>query len=314
MKGRRIDAWSLLKETYAEWRRDNALRFGAALSYYTVFSLPPLLFLVVAVAGVIYGEEAAQGHLVAQAKGVVGELGAEAIQSILQHTGGGTRSILAAITGFVVLVVGATAVFAELQHSLNVIWGIREKPGRSIVSMLRTRILSFAVVLGIGFFMLVSLVLSALVSALGGVLRDLWFIPLHVVYVLHVLNFLVSFAVVTVLFAMIYKVLPYGRIAWRDVWLGAAATALLFTIGKFFVGLYLGGSGIVSAYRATGSLIVLFVWIYFSAQILYLGAEFTEVYARRRGRTIEPSWHAEWIPEGAPEGGEGPTDRKDTAA
>jgi membrane protein len=314
MKKRRIDAWQLLKETYAEWRRDNALRFGAALSYYTVFSLPPLLFLAVAVAGVVYGEEAAQGHLVAQAKGVIGEIGAEAIQAILKHTGGETRSLLAAITGLVVLVVGATAVFAELQHSLNTIWGIREKPGRTIVSMLRTRLLSFAVVLGIGFFMLVSLVLSALVAALGGVLRDIWFVPLHVVYFLHVLNFLVSFLVVTVLFAMIYKVLPYARIAWRDVWLGAAATAFLFTIGKFFVGLYLGGSGIVSAYRATGSLIVLFVWIYFSAQILYLGAEFTEVHARRRGRKIEPSEHAEWIPEGGSEIGGLPSGRKDSAA
>jgi membrane protein len=314
MEQKRVGAWWLLKETYAEWRRDKALRFGAALSFYTVFSLPPLLFLVVSIAGVVYGEEATRGHLVGQVEGLIGERGAEAIQAILQHTGDETKGIAATILGVVVLIIGATAVFVELQDSLNAIWEIREKRNRTLLSILRTRILSFAIVLGIGFFLVVFLVLSALVAALGGVLRDFWFVPAHVVYLLHALNFLVSFLVITVLFAMIYKVLPHARIAWRDVWLGAAATAFLFTIGKLFVGLYLGGSGIVSAYRATGSLIILVVWIYFSAQIFFFGAEFTQVYARRGGREIEPSDHAERIHEREPENGALPAGRKDTAA
>src|SRR5512134_1970106 len=301
MSKRWVGAWELLKETYAEWRRDKAMRFGAALSFYTVFSLPPLLFLVVSIAGAVYGEEAARGHFVGQVEGVIGKRGAEAIQAILQHTGDETKSIIATIIGVFVLIIGATAVFVELQDSLNAIWELREKRGRTYRSLLRTRVLSFAIVVGIGFFLVVFLVLSALVAALGGLLRNFWFVPTHVVYILHALNFLVSFGVVTVMFAMIYKVLPHAKIAWKDVWLGAAATAFLFTIGKLFVGLYLGGSGVVSAYRATGSLIILIVWIYFSAQIFFFGAEFTQVYARRRGRTIEPSEHAERISNSAPE-------------
>lgn len=301
MSKRWAGAWELLKETYAEWRRDKAVRFGAALSFYTVFSLPPLLFLVVSIAGAIYGEEAIQGHIVGQVEEFIGKRGAEVIQTILQHAGDEKKSLAAAIVSFLILAIGATAVFVELQDSLNAIWEIREKPNRSLLSFLKKRVLSFAIVLGIGLFLVVSLVLSALVAALGGLLHNYWFVPTHVVYLLHALNFLVSFLVITVLFAMIYKVLPHAKIAWRDVWLGAAATALLFTIGKLFVGLYLGGSGTVSAYRATGSLIILIVWIYFSAQIFFFGAEFTQVYARRGGREIEPSEQAERIPGSAHE-------------
>jgi membrane protein len=302
MSLRTSTAWLLLKETYREWSRDNALRHGAALSYYAVFSLPPLLFLVVAISGLAFGEEAARGQLLSHAQRLIGERGAQAIRIVLEHTGGERTSIIATIVGAAFLLAGATAVFAELQDSLNTLWGIREKPGRAILAVLRTRLLSFAMVAGIGLFMLILLAAGAVVSAMGGLLGGIWQVPPDMVAALQALNFVVSFVAVTVLFAMIYKFLPHARVAWRDVWLGAAAAATLFTIGKFVIHMYLGSSRIVSAYRAAGSLIVLFVWIYFSAQILFLGAEFTQVYARLRGREIEPSRHAERI-AGRPEQG-----------
>lgn len=310
----KVPVWLLLKETYREWRRDDALHHGAALSYYTVFSLPPLLFLVVAIAGLVFGEEAARGHLLTHVHALIGEKGAQAVRTVLENTGGEKTSLIATIVGLVFLLIGATAVFAELQNSLNTIWGIREKPGRRVWSLLRARLLSFAVVMGIGIFMLLFLAAEAVVSGLGSLLRATLPVPPQVVYVLQAMSFFVSFLVVTHLFAMIYKVLPYAKIAWRDVWLGAAATAFLFTVGKFFLGVYLGSSRIVSAYRAAGSLIVLFVWIYFSAQILFLGAEFTQVYARWRGREIEPSEHAEWIVKRPAVPVEPETLREDSAA
>lgn len=307
-------AWLLLKETYREWSRDNALRHGAALSYYTVFSLPPLLFLVVAISGLVFGEEAARGQLLTHAQRLIGARGAHAIRVVLENTGGERTSVIATIVGAVFLLAGATAVFTELQDSLNTIWGIREKPGRTVPALLRTRLLSFAMVAAIGLFMVVLLVAAAVVSALGGLLGGIWPIPPDVVAILQALDFVVSFMVVTVLFAMIYKFLPYAKIAWRDVWLGAAAAAFLFTIGRFFIGMYLGSSRIVSAYRAAGSLIILFVWIYFSAQILFLGAEFTQVYARLRGREIEPSRHAERIGKRPEQGMEREAVGEDSAA
>lgn len=314
MSLRTSTAWLLLKETYREWSRDNALRHGAALSYYTVFSLPPLLFLVVAISGLAFGEEAARGQLLTHARRLIGGRGALAIGVVLENTGGERTSFIATIVGAVFLLAGATAVFTELQDSLNTIWGIREKPGRAILAHLRTRLLSFAMVAGTGLFMLVLLAAGAVVSALGDLLGGILHVPPDVVAALQALDFVVSFLVVTVLFAMIYKYLPHARVAWRDVWLGAAAAAFLFTIGKFFIHMYLGSSRIVSAYRAAGSLIILFVWIYFSAQILFLGAELTQVYARLRGREIEPSRHAEWIAERPGQGVEREAAGEDPAA
>lgn len=288
-------SWQLLKDTTREWRKDNALRIGAALSYYTLFSLPPLLFVSVAIAGLVFEEETVRGQLLEQVRVLGGDTVAKTIQVILENTGGGTSSFVATVIGILFLFIGATAVFSELQLSLNAIWGIREKSGRPFVSLLRTRLLSFAMVVSIGYFILVFLALSTLVAAFEGWLKDFWSVPPHLVYLLRALNFTASFLIITVFFAMIYKVLPYAEIAWRDVLLGAAATAFLFTIGKLFIDLYLRSSGIVSAYLAVGSLIVLVVWIYFSVQIFLFGAEFTQVYARWRGREIAPYEHAEWI-------------------
>jgi membrane protein len=307
-------AWRLVKETYSEWSRDNALRLGAALSYYTVFSLPPLLFLAVGIAGILFGEEAARGHLVGEVRVRIGVPAAEAIRTILEHSGGSASGVAATIVGLFLLAVGATAVFGELQDDLNTIWGIREKPGRAVFSLLRSRIHSFVIVVGIGIFLLAFLALSTLAAAFKEMLTARLAVPPQFARLFHALDFLVSFSIITVVFAMIYKVLPYAKIAWRDVALGAAATSLLFTIGKLFVGMYLGGSGIVSAYRAAGSLIVLIVWIYFSAQVLLLGAEFTQVYARYRGREIEPAENAEWIRKPPPGQGGIDRSREDSAA
>jgi membrane protein len=289
------DMGSLLKETFSEWQQDNALRLGAALAYYTVFSLPPLLFIIVAIAGLVYGERAAQGELVGQLQGTVGRDAAGLMQTMIEEAGRGGRGIVATVVGVVVLLIGATTVFGELQASLNQIWGLRLKPGGSVRSMLRTRLLSFAMILTIGFLLLVSLVLSAALAALGELIQGLWPGPPLVTYLLHGAEILLSFGIVTLLFGAIYKVLPDGRITWRDVILGAVAPPLLFTIGKFLIGLYLGRSAVGSPYGAAGALIVLLLWIYYSAQILFFGAEFTEVYARRHGSGIRPDDNAEYI-------------------
>lgn len=315
------DAGHLLKEAFFEWRQDNALRLGAALAYYTIFSLPPLLFILVAVAGLVYGEQAARGELVAQIQGTIGRDAAGVVQTMIERAGRGGSGIIATVIGVAVLLLGATGVFGELQASLNEIWGLRLKPGGALRSTLRTRVMSFAMILTIGFILLVSLVLSAALSAFGSFLQNLWPGPPLVTTLLHAANFLVSFGVVTLLFAAIYKVLPDARIGWGDVIYGAVATALLFTIGKFLIGLYLGRSAVGSPYGAAGSLIVLLLWIYYSAQILFFGAEFTEVYAKRYGSGIEPDPHAEFVgkPELAeggatPSGGKAETSGEDRAA
>jgi membrane protein len=296
----------LLKEAFNEWSNDKAVKLGAALAYYTVFSLPPLLFIAVAVAGLVYGNDAAQGRLVEQFQGLVGADGARIIQTMIQKASGTGKGIAATAVGLLFLLLGAGGVFGELQDSLNTVWGLRLKPGGTIRSILRTRLLSFAMVVSIGFILLVSLVVSAALSALSAYLDRLWPGPPLVGYLLQALNLIVSFGITTLLFALIYRVLPDARIAWRDVWLGAAFTALLFTVGKFLIGLYLGRSTIGSTYGAAGSLIVLLLWIYYSAQILFFGAEFTEVYANRYGSGIKPDPHAETVEIKPPPSGPAP--------
>ncbi|HEX8884407.1 MAG TPA: YihY/virulence factor BrkB family protein, partial [Noviherbaspirillum sp.] len=272
-------SWHLIKAAVSSWVDDFAPSMGAALSYYTVFSLAPMLLIVIGVAGLIFGAEAARGEIVTQLRGLMGEQGAVAVEELLKSASDPGKGIVATIVGFGTLLVGATAVFAELQSSLDRIWRTPAPPNESgIWGIIRTRILSFGLILGLGFLMIVSLVLSAALAALGnwwGSYLGNW------EFVLQALNFVVSFGVVTVVFAAIYKFMPHATIAWKNVWVGAIVTALLFTVGKFLISLYLGKSGVASGFGAAGSFAVLLVWVYYSAQIFLLGAEFTWVYSHR---------------------------------
>ncbi len=281
--------FGLIKESFQEWQADGALDLGAALAYYAIFSLAPLLLIVIGVAGLVWGREAVQGQLVSQLQGLVGEQGGQAIQTMIANAGKHGSGVLATIVGVVTILFGATGVFVQLQTSLDRIWNVEPKPGGGIAGFIKNRILSFGMVLGIGFLLLISLVVTTAVAAAGTWATGL--LPAAKV-LLHGATFLVSFALVTLLFAMIFKVLPDARIDWRDVWIGAAATALLFTIGKFLIGLYLAKSSVASTYGAAGSLVIVLLWIYYSSQILFLGAEFTQVYASHYGTNIGPSKNA----------------------
>jgi membrane protein len=280
----------LLKDTVQEWQTDKVSLWAAALAYYTMFSLAPLLLIAIAVAGSIFGEEAARGELVAQIQGLIGKEGAEAIQSMIQSTqrsqSGGA---IATIIGIATLLFGASGVFGQLQDALNTIWNVKPKPGLGWKSFIKSRFLSFAMVLVIGFLLLVSLVLSAVLAGISTFFTN--YIQ-DFAAVGQLINFVISFSVITLLFASIYKFLPDVRLPWKDLWIGAGVTALLFTIGKYLIGLYLGSSGVTSTYGAAGSIVIILLWVFYSAQILLFGAEFTQVYAKRRGSGLRPSKHA----------------------
>jgi membrane protein len=280
---------ALFKQTFLEWFDDNVQRLGAALAYYTIFSLAPLLIIVIAIAGLGFGQQTAQSEILAQLRSLLGDEGAKATQAMIENAQRPATGLLATLIGIVMLLIGATGVFGQLQEALNTIWGVMPKPGWGIKRMIKDRFLSFVMVLGIGFLLLVSLVLSAGLAALGKFFNYLLPVPEGV---LQLLNFLVSFGVITLLFAMIYKVLPDVKIGWSDVWIGAAMTALLFTLGKSLIGLYLGKSGVASAYGAAGSLVIILLWVYYSSQILLFGAEFTFVYANKYGGRIVPADNA----------------------
>ena len=272
---------ALARQSVTAWIDDYAPSMGAALAYYTLFSLAPLLLLVISVAGLAFGADAARGHIVAQFGGLIGEEGSLAIEALLKSASRPATSVLASVIGVATLLVGATSIFAELQSDLDRIWRApaAAKPS-GIWGMLRTRLVSFGLIVSIGFLLLVSLVVSAGLTAFGD-WYGAWF-PGWVV-TLQVLNQVVSLIFVTVLFAMMYRILPSVRVAWRDVWGGAFVTAVLFTIGKFLIGLYLGKAGVASAFGAAGSVVVLLVWVFYSAQIYLLGAEFTWLYAHSHG-------------------------------
>jgi membrane protein len=273
--------WSLIKASVSAWSEDYAPSMGAAIAYYTLFSIAPLLVIVIAIAGVLFGAEAAQNEIVAQLQGLIGQEGATAVQGLLKSTSKPTQGVISTILGVVTLVIGATSVFGELQSALDRIWEVpAAKQRNGIWSLLRQRLLSFGMVLVLGLLLLVSLVLSAALAALGK-----WWAGFFSEWemLLQVVNFIVSFAIITGLFAAIYKLMPRADIAWYDVWIGAIVTALLFTVGKSLIGLYLGKSAVTSGFGAAGSLVVLLIWVYYSAQIFLLGAEFTWVYAHAGG-------------------------------
>ena len=270
----------LVRQAVAAWVDDYAPSMGAALAYYTLFSIAPLLLIVISIAGLVFGPDAARGHIFDQLRELMGDDGAATVQSLLQNLNKPAQGVLATIVGGVVLLLGAMSVFGELQNSLDRIWRAPVRADGGLWSLVRSRLLSFGMILGVGFLLIVSLVASAGLAAMTKFSAHLvgpWTL------LVEALNFGVTFVFVTATFALIYKIMPRVRIGWRDVWLGALVTALLFAIGKSLIGLYLGRTSFASGFGAAGSLILLLVWMYYSAQIFLLGAEFTWVYAHAFG-------------------------------
>ena len=273
--------YALVKKSVNAWIDDYAPSMGAAISYYTVFSIAPLMIIVIAVAGFVWGREAVQGEIVGQLSGMIGRQGAEGVQTLIESASQPTQGLVASAISIVVLIIGATTVFAELQSSLDRIWQVPHAPkATGIWGMVRSRLLSLGFILGLGFLLLVSLVTSAGIAAIGS-----WANALFPGWeaLLYLINIVLSVSTATVLFAMIFKVMPQAKIGWSDVWVGAGVTAVLFEVGKWLISLYIGKSSVTSSFAAAGSLVVLLVWVYYSAQIFLLGAEFTWVYANDHG-------------------------------
>jgi membrane protein len=273
-------AWSLARETLNSWSDDYASSMGAALAYYTMFSIAPLLLIVISVAGLFFGEQAARGEILAQLQGLMGVDGAQAVQALLASVNHPRVGVLATVSGVGALVIGATTVIGELQNALDRIWRAPHRSDQgSVMKWLRSRVLSLGLIMGIGFLLMVSLLASALLAVV-----QRWFGRyLDLGVFASAVDFGVSFGFITVAFAMIYKLMPRVRVEWRDVTIGAVVTALLFTVGKMAIGLYIGRSAVASTFGAAASLVAMLVWVYWSAQIFLLGAEFTWVYARRCG-------------------------------
>ena len=284
--------WEVVKTAVVAWSADNAARLGAALSYYTVFAISPLFLIVIFVASLWFSQEAVRAELFGQLADLVGKRGAATIESALAASAPHSQGVVASVLAIGTLVITATGLFVELQNALNAVFNVKSKGSLGVWGFFKNRLLSFAMVVGIGFLLLVTLVVSALLSAFGKYISAL--APgLDVFWM--IVNTVISLGVITLLFAMIFKILPDVQIAWRDVWVGAGITAVLFTAGKFLLGLYLGQNATVSAYGAAGSVILILLWVYYSAQILFFGAEVTQVYANRFGARLRPKAHAEWI-------------------
>ena len=287
----RKSIWQFLKTTINEWVEAEPFQLAAALSYYTLFSLAPLLLIAIGVAGFVFGREAAQNQIVETLQGMIGEESAETVQEMIQASNEKPKTgMISTIVGFIALLFGAGGVVGQLQTSLNRIWEVAPKPGQGIWGFLRQRFFSFAMVLSIGFLLLVSLVVTAVLSSFTGMLST--FLG-DATFVAHAVDLLVSFGFVTLLFALIYKYVPDIEIQWKDVWVGAALTSILFTLGKYLIGLYIGTSGVSSTFGAAGSLITILVWVYYSSLIFFLGAEFTRVYATQYGSGVAPAENAQ---------------------
>ena len=282
--------FELLKQTWTEWNEDKAPRLGAAFAYYTIFSLAPLLVVAITIAGFVFGDKAAGNQIQSEISGMIGESAAKMVQDMIKSAGENKNAgIFASVASIATLLLGSSALFAQLQDSLNTIWEVAPKPSGGIMQMIIQRLLSFSMVLGVGFLLLVSLVLSAGITAAGHFMSD--YLPMPE-WTLQLLNFGVSFFVITILFAMIFKILPDVEVKWHDVWIGAAITSLLFALGRYGLSIYLGRAGVSSTYGAAGSLVLILLWVYYAAQILFFGAEFTQVYANRYGSKVRPSDNA----------------------
>jgi membrane protein len=294
--------WGLLKETYNQWSEHNPSQLSAALAFYAVFAIAPLLIIAVALAGLIFGVQATENQIVEAIGGLVGPSLAMAIQTTVKSAGRPQAGLLATLIGVVTLFIGAAGVVMQLKQSLNTIWEVELKLGSGVFPVIAEYLGAFLMVIGIGIFLLLSLAVSATVAALSrltapsdavfGVWINFVTSFLHSVAFWQWVDLGVSFGMLTLLFALTYKILPSARIAWRDVWIGAAMTSILFTIGKWLIGIYLAHSSVTSAYGAAGSFIVILLWVYYSAQVFFFGAEFTHVHARRYGAGVKPSKNA----------------------
>lgn len=299
-------AAGLFLEALKGWWNHNVPRLGASLSFYTIFALAPVLLVAIAVAGAVFGEDAVRGRVVSELEELTGRSSAAIIQQLLARAADQEAGIIASVVGGVTFLLTSTGAFLELQAGLNQIWGVKAQPGANVVSFLKQRLISFGLVVGIGFLLLVSLAVSTALSA-----AEEWMtgrLP-ESAAALQASNFVLSFAVITVLFALVYKVLPDVHLKWKDVWVGGAVTALLFSLGKYLIGLYLGSRAPASSYAAAGSFLVFLLWVYYSAQIVLLGAEFTRVWSERHGETADVVEHAapdEDAPEPAGEPAAGP--------
>jgi len=279
--------FQLFKEVANEFIEDNVLKLSAALAYYTIFSLPPLLIIIISLSGVFFGEEAVRGQLFGQINGLVGGDAALQIQETIKNVKLSGNSGIATVLSLGILIFGASRVFAEIQDSINYIWSIKAKPKRGLIKYVKNRLMSFSMIVSVGFLLMVGLIINSVLDMLSGRLTALF--PENYTSLYLVLNSLVVFLIITTLFAIIFKTLPDGRVALRDSLVGAAFTAMLFMLGKFLIGIYLGSSNIGSVYGTAGSIILILVWVYYSSIILYFGAEFTKVYAINHGKSIVPN-------------------------
>ena len=285
--------WNLIKGAGNCFLENRVLKLSAALAYYTVFSLGPMIIVIIFLADLFYGRQAIEGTVYGQLSGLIGPAAATQVQETIKNSALSNQGSVMAVVGFVTLLIGATSVFAEIQDSINMIWGLKAKPKKGWLKMLVNRLLSFSVVVSLGFLLLVSLIVNGLLESLMGRLKQAF--PDLTVVVVYIINLVITFAVITSLFGIIFKVLPDAKIKWKDVLVGAMATAGLFMAGKFLITYYIGTSDVGSAYGAAGSLVVLLLWVYYSAVILYFGAEFTKIYAAHYGSRIHPNHYAVWI-------------------
>ncbi len=285
--------WKLIKDSFAGFDDDKVLKLSGSLAYFTIFSIGPMLLVIIFFADLFYGREAVEGTIFGQISGFVGPAAAAQIQGIIKNASMSGKSTLTAVIGFITLLIGTTTVFAEIQDSINSIWNLKTKPEKGWIKLIQNRLLSFSIVIGLAFLLLVTLIINGVMEALGNRLANMF--PELAVLVIYTINLVLTFIVITLLFATVFKVLPDAKIKWKDVIIGAIVTALLFMLGKFGITYYIGRSNIGSTYGAAGSLIILLLWVYYSSIILYYGAEFTKAYATHFGNRIYPNSYAVWI-------------------
>jgi membrane protein len=292
-KGKMKEVVSFMKQVFSNFSDDKVMKFSASLSYYTVFSIAPILIIIIAIAGFFFGREAIQGQLFGQINGLVGADAAAQIQEMIGKTHKSGNTWIASTISVIALIVGATAIFGEIQDSINTIWGLKSKPKSGLIKMLLNRLISFSLIISLGFIAMVTLLLNTVVDVISTNLGKL--LPGSGPFFVLILNYVLIFVVITGMFAVIFKVLPDAKIKWRDVMRGSVLTAILFMIGKFVISVYVQKSDLASVYGAAGSIVTLLVWVYYIAVILYFGAEFTKVYAIRYGSRILPNAYAVWV-------------------
>lgn len=285
--------FSLLTESFSEWQQDKASVWGASLSYYTLFSLSPLLLIIISLAGLLFGRQAVEGSIVSQLRGLLGAPGAAVLQETIRSAQKPSTSIFTTVIGIIILLIGASGVFGQLKEALNAIFNVTKKSSRGIKGLVLEKILTFSMVAVIGFLLIISLVASAVIAGINAYFNAVFPFP---EFILEIINFIVSFGLITLLFACIYKVLPDIKIPWKYIWIGSAVTSLLFTIGKTLIGLYLGLGSVGSSYGAAASVIIILVWVYYAAMIFFYGAEITQVYARRHGAVLLPKKGSVLVP------------------